>query len=429
MELKVIRGNERKEHTKKPLQYWEKDSYIHALEKPNQRLILNEQIVNRVKQLSDVNILDISLPNNEKGEHGTIVAEYKQVKYEFNYYYFAHETSNILSYQRQFFTQEEMEEIGKTSMALTSFMRFEKDARDSYILQLKLLHAIMPDALAYEDESAEKYMNKRWVELVVNSKYPCEFDSLYSVQAIIANDDDIWLHTHGLARCNIAELEILNAKTDTYNSYYSIISTLANRVLEDTYDKEKDYCYIGQCDEDLPIVVRKVIWTRGILKYEQDILGTEKDRETGHNSETELIFLLGDDEKLYKLSEIDEALKDNPILFISNSETQRMSDVAIERFSYVRNIMALNDENYAVIVKMGIKTDNGDSYDNKEHIWFELENIAGDTLDLTLTQEPYDIKDLHQGDRGKYLLADLTNWVIYTPNGTVTPESVYLLDL
>ncbi|WP_158527917.1 DUF4026 domain-containing protein [Criibacterium bergeronii] len=51
-------------------------------------------------------------------------------------------------------------------------MRFEKDARDSYILQLKLLNAIMPDALAYEDESAEKYMNKRWVELVVNSKYP-----------------------------------------------------------------------------------------------------------------------------------------------------------------------------------------------------------------------------------------------------------------
>lgn len=142
-------------------------------------------------------------------------------------------------------------------------MRFGKDARDSYILQLKLLHAIMPDALAYEDESAEKYMNKRWVELVVNSKYPCEFDSLYSVQAVIANDDDIWLHTHGLARCNIAELE----------------------------------------------------------------------------------------------------------------------------------------------------------------------NIAGDTLDLTLTQEPYDIKDLHQGYRGKYLLADLTNWVIYTPNGTFTPESVYLLDL
>ena len=43
---------------------------------------------------------------------------------------------------------------------------------------------------------------------------------------------EVWLHTHGLNRCGLYELEILKSDKENYNNHYYLISTLASHLLD-----------------------------------------------------------------------------------------------------------------------------------------------------------------------------------------------------
>jgi len=80
---------------------------------------------------------------------------------------------------------------------------------------------------------------------------------------------------------------------------------------------------------------------------------------------------------------------------------------------------------------MGLLVDN--EYQNKEnnkkeHIWFEILEINGEKMKGILTQEPYYMKGLTVNAEMKLNLKDLTDWILYTPDGQITPDSVYLLE-
>ena len=45
-----------------------------------------------------------------------------------------------------------------------------------------------------------------------------------------------------------------------------------------------------------------------------------------------------------------------------------------------------------------------------------------------LTQEPYYFPDIHTGFESWYTVDDLTDWIIYKEDMTITPDNVYLLD-
>lgn len=414
-----------------PLEYWEENSYIHALSRDDKSFTLDADAINRIRNLTDVKLIGHMLPVYEEGKPGVLFVEYMGYEYEVYYYYDDLEISdiNMLLYQKHLFSDEEIDKIQKVKKALTSYMKFNDDVRASYILQLKLLVALMPDALAFEDESAEKLMNRKWVELAIHSKLPCAFSDLYSIQGVEGENGDIWLHTHGLARCNIAELEILQSCREFWDQHCNTISTLANLILEGEYDEEENCTIIGQFMDGNPIIVRKISWTQGVLKYNIKTFGTEKERKSSHNSKREIIVALMND-KVYTMDKIDKRLGDNPIFYFSNSETERMKDLALERFSYVRKVMKEQERESCILVKMGLKTDYSNQENKKEYIWFELLGLDGETMHLKLTQEPYYISNLHEGDEGEYLLEDLTDWLIFnTPRGTVSPGTAYLLDI
>ena len=90
------------------------------------------------------------------------------------------------------------------------------------------------------------------------------------------------------------------------------------------------------------------------------------------------------------------------------------------------------NEDITIIIKLGLETiDEEGNLDstNLEHIWFEAISMEGDSFKAVLTQEPYRIPDLHEGDEGTYSINYVSDWVIYTEESVITPETVYLLDL
>lgn len=407
----------------KPLGYWEKKSYMLVVpEKVTSDL--RDEIFNRVANIEGVEIKEKS---DVKGnEPGKIILDYDKEEYEVNFYIapFSAEHYIIESSQKNF-SQEEKEKLKEARWALTIAMKFNKDSKKSYHLQLKLATSMVPNAIGIMDESAEKMLSGRWAKMTANSNVTPGADDLYSVQAVQDKNGEVWLHTHGLCRCGITELEILQSNNESYNYHYNIITTFASYLI----DKKEEFrgsAYIGMLSNKQPIVVTCESWTKGLKEYKNLELGNVKDRKKGHNSKTSIIFIYKNEEdeknkKLTKVSEFNELWGDNPIFFISNEETARMKALAMERFDIVKE--EANKTENKICIKIGLPVGGDNEF---EHIWFELIEFEEDRFKAKLLQKPYNVK-MREGTEDWYTVDDVTDWVIYTSDFAINPSNVFLL--
>lgn len=102
-----------------------------------------------------------------------------------------------------------------------------------------------------------------------------------------------------------------------------------------------------------------------------------------------------------------------------------MKALATERFHFVKEQADHKDNK--IIIKIGLPVDGEDCDMEHEHIWFELVVFDGDRFKARLLQEPYNVEGIHTGDEGWYTVEDVTDWIIYTPDFTVSPDKAYLL--
>ena len=338
---------------------------------------------------------------------------------------------------QHFFPDIDTEAIQKVEYGLAVEMEFGGNALFSYHLQLKLIHAMIPDALAVIDDSSEKILSGRWVALAAKSKVPPAPRYLYTAQAVSGGEENpcVWLHTHGLNRCGCPELEVLDSNKENYQEHYNVLETLANRMIEDEEIPEFGSPYfLAYVAEGMPLVVTLIDWEDAVDLYEPEMLGGRKDRQEGHNQDTCVIFVYPSKESadkgmFYPLDIYDKFLKENPVFMISLEETARMRTQAVERISYLFEA-ARNKENH-LLVKLGLKVDDEyETEDNeKEHIWFEILEVSGERFQAKLTQEPYYIKDMHEGYTAEFGPEDVTDWLIYTPERRISPDDVYLFSI
>ncbi len=406
---------------------WEKKSYMQIIPNNDNEDFISG-IFDRVSAIDGIDIIDkkpISVQSS-----GSIIFNYDGEEYEVGFYPINFSVPEYYLEHSTLFTDEEKKEIMNKQVALTLFMDFKENSRKSYHLQLKLAVAMVPDFIGIMDESAERMLHRKWVKMTALSKIEPSSRDLYTIQLISGENGEVWLHTHGLCRCGITELEILQSNQENYQNHYNIINTYAMYLI----DKDKDFdprssgAYIGVLANGQQVVVTCRSWTEGLKMYKGLKLGGLTDRNNGHNSKTSIIFIYkneNDENKgvLSKVSIYDEVWGDNPIFFITNEETDRMKALAMERFDYVKKLFA--DEKNQVLIKIGLLVDSKDDF---EHIWFELIEFKKNKFKCKLTQEPYNVKDMHTGDEVWFKVENVTDWIIYTPSLTITPENVYLLD-
>lgn len=415
-----------------PLGYWEEKSYMISLPKDESQDML-EGIFERISAIQGLTIKAKNLPVESEERPGSIIFEYEGEEYEAGFFPGEFKWSELLGMRNYYFSQEEITKIKSVSKGLTIFMEFHKDCKKSFHLQLKLVVAMMPDLLAIVDESAEKIINAKWAVMAADSAVIPGPEDIYTVQAVSDKKGEVWLHTHGLLRCGITELEILQSDTKNYDNHYHLLSTFASCLMDNSepFIPKESSRYIGLLINRHPIVVTCVSWTEALNEYKKLSLGGINDRKDGHNTKTSPIFVYKSQEDeenkvLSKVSEYNSLLGDNPMFFISNEETERMKTLARERFHFV-NEHGLKPDN-KTLIKIGLlRDDNEDDSLELEHIWFELLAFEGDAFRAKLTQEPYAVEAMHEGDEGVYTVENVTDWIIYTPKYSVTPGTAYLL--
>lgn len=334
---------------------------------------------------------------------------------------------------QHFFRDIDIEAIQMQKKGLVVEMPFdEKHILDSYHMQLKLIHELLPDCLAVLDGSSEKVLSGKWVALAAESTVPPSPRYIFTVQAV-SNDEEVWLHSHGMNRCGLPELEILNSTKETYNDHYNIIETMAKRLLEKgEAPEEKEPVYLAMLANQIPLMATVVNWKEAVKKYPSGILGGARDRKESHNENTDVIFCYPSPEAIKKkkyceVSVFDKYLNENPMYMLTDQETDRMRKLAAERLDFM--LKMFGREKILILLKVGIEVDeefkeDGNSF---EHIWFELKEKNEDTFTAELTQEPYYVKDLHEKAVMTFPYSQITDWIIFTPEGKVTPDDVYLL--
>lgn len=416
----------KKKLTAAPLAYWEEASYMMAIPQNFNDNILKEGLDRLTKSK------EFKVKNTDFDIKGTLMVKinYQKEDYEIGFYSGGVNVPDYYLYKSFLFTEEEKDKLLSATKAITIFMKFNNNPKKAFHLQLKVATTLIPDLIGLLDESAERMLPAKWVKMASASKVLPSARDMFTVQAVQGKKDSVWLHTHGLCRSGITELEILESDRAHYEQHYNLISTYAMYLLDkkEPFTPEYNGAYIGRLINGYPVVVTCVPWEEGIYEYKHLRLGNESDRKDGHNTKTSIIFLYTSEEDennhiLKKVSLYDKLWGDNPLFFFSDEETNRMRDLAHERFDYVIKC-AKNKEN-VILLKIGLPLEEKGKY---EHIWFELLEIKGNKFKAKLTQEPYGIPDIHTGYIGTYTLDDLTDWIIYTPDMTISPSNAYLLE-
>ncbi len=416
----------KKELVEAPLGYWEEKSYMLAIPK-DEKYEFSTSAFDRVSAIEG-----LEFGETNAGVDGIISLKltYEGEEYEVGLFMGGVSVPEYYLNKNYLFKEDERMTILKANKALTIFMEYKGNAKKCYHLHLKLAVAMVPEMLAVLDESAEKVIPAKWVEMAAASHVAPSSKDLFTVQAIAGKDGKVWLHTHGLCRCNVTELEILESDQENYQNHYNLLCTYAMFLLdrEEPFNPRVDGAYIGRLINGYPVVATCRSWTQGIFEYKHLKMGGLDDRKEGHNSKTSIVFLYTseEDEKngvLNKVSIYDELWGDNPLFFYSDEETFRMKDLAMERFGYVEKCS--KDENNHILIKVGLPLKEEGRF---EHIWFELLEVKGGKFKGRLTQEPYDVPDMHTGDEAWYTVDDVTDWIIYTPVMAVSPSNAYLLE-
>lgn len=333
------------------------------------------------------------------------------------------------------FSDEEYRMIEETKEGVSICMDFDEDNARCFRDQLRIIDAMCPNVLAVLDGPSEKMLLGRWVALAARTETLPSPRYLFTVQAISDDSGEVWLHTHGLKRCGLYELEILCSDKDRFNEHYRIIETFAYRMLEsDEGIKPGEAVFIAKADDEY-LVCTAVDWKEALTYYPQATLGTAEDRDDEvHDEDTYVIMMYRnpDEEKARKytpVQEFDEHLQNNPMFMISVDETDRMRRLARERIPFM--IKAAQNKDNGVLLKIGLVVDEeywNEGKPQREHIWFELKEVKENGVVAELTQAPYYVSGMKEGDVGTYLFEDITDWIVFTQKCRVTPDDVYLLD-
>lgn len=338
---------------------------------------------------------------------------------------------------------------------LVTSMYFGKDKISSFHLQLKILHTIIPNASLVVDFMSYRLLSPYWLKMTAESFIPPSPDYLYTLHCVFdenkGEDCKYWFHTHGLQRCGSVELEMLNISSKGYEQMHVLLNMTVKKFLTHPA-KEQERFTIGY--DGMGINLCWLRWEEALKDLPKEILGGTPDRngeDNVHSDPAGVLFAV-EDGNMISPEIYAPTLAINPIYYITTQETNRMSALAKERFDLFeeefydkRNISKrqsllkkvfkkkkVQENDWAFLVKLGLVVDSSninDIDDEKEHLWFEVLSINDNQVEGKLLNQPYWIAKLNEGDVKKYPLELLTDWIIYAPDMTYTPDTIYQLSV
>ena len=297
-------------------------------------------------------------------------------------------------------------------------------------LMLRYLRAIMADdGVVAIDDTSQNVWTRESLDDELSHDADVDVEALYCVHLLSeGNDKSFWMHTHGLANVGFFDFDILQPSPDVVFGCGDLCRAMSFHILEGS---------LAASSARFPLVhpkgdIRMVEMER-FLRNTDPALASEitasapashfRDRSVVCEPEPSAIARLFGRKKLAPSRMLSRDLPDNPMFGFSTPASDLMAERARGTYSVLRSLhQEFAEFEFPVVVKIGFRTDGGTEND-KEHMWFEVHELRDDSIDCTCVNSPYHVSSLHEGDRGVHPVEMLSDWVIVTPAGHITPRS------
>ena len=256
-----------------------------------------------------------------------------------------------------------------------------------------------------------------------------DVEGLYCIHSVI--DDETadgpdqtvdWLHTHGLAALGGFDLDIVAPNRAFVDSCGDMMRALATMVLDREIGPSEGSFVFGH-----PGGVARLVPSDDFQRQaDPRFVGM---REANDHDDRRSVLCEPSGRKLLGFGRGDRpeplhfARRPPPeqfVVYVPNATTALMAERARATVGVLRALMAEFEEFEVVaIVKLGYPTPG----DSREHLWFTAHAVGDDSVDATLENQPFEV-DMKPGERAERPLDLLTDWMLMTPTGSVTPRSM-----
>ncbi len=229
-----------------------------------------------------------------------------------------------------------------------------------------------------------------------------------------------WLHSHGLAELGRFDLDILGPHPEFVAACADPIRAIATMILEGEVGADQPRFTFGHPGGDARLVP-----AADFMRQAEPAMTELRDAEH-HDARRSVLcepagrkmlgFGRGDTPEPLHLTR--RPPPEQFVIYFPTSTTTLMAERALATIDVLRSMTQEFAEFEPVaLVKLGYPTE-----DSKEHLWFTAHSIGHDTIDATLENRPFAV-DLQPGERAERPLELISDWVLMTPAGPVTPRS------
>lgn len=368
------------------------------------------------KEFSDVRVTDGLYMDQENMRFHHYELKYKEKDYRVTVriYNIVPEELESLIPKFQYLNRADKAFYERINKGIEVLIYFDGDVDRCYELQFKALDTIYPEYRMVIDINSTCIFNKHWVKGFVNDRVKLDNEYRYNIHAVDMGDGVVRLHSHGLLRYGLREIQVCGDK-EYIERYYTIMRVVIERLLK--YDI---YTY-NQCGEMIQFIEPLTL------------VEVEEMNELCNNNEDYHLEIKKyiDDETYDDLEEIEGFEQIPPLRMITLGDTLEMRGKALKTLFAFEKYYKKYDGIIKFAIPYDLDFDNLD-FGRAEYMWFEDIKIKenGD-FEGRLINEPIRIekdKRLHAGKRLTLPKKALVDWNLKLDGETIESNDWIILE-
>ncbi len=299
---------------------------------------------------------------------------------------------------------------------------------------LRFMHAIMgQDGLGAIDLLARSIWSPQALAEEVAHNADLDVDHIIHWHAVHAESDNEkddnsntpvnWLHSHGLAEIGFFDIDILRPSEDVTGRAKDVLRSLIFAIIEGNLKPNTDKFSLAH---NKPI--RLVPAADFQSNAEKSFTGL-RDHDEYHSAKRSVAcepqrgFAFFRSRKIIPSKFLSQPFEDEGLIQFSHAASLMMAERARATYhayrTYTREFLPYG---FQPLIKIGYPIDNGGP-DDLEHMWFSVNDLYDNEIDATLECNPFNIQNMKLGDRGRHPVNQLTDWLILSPAGMITPRN------
>lgn len=308
----------------------------------------------------------------------------------------------------------------QSSWTLTIAGRINPDAPLHDLARLlRVLRVAAPDACAIIDPDTQAMHGPQWLDHVVGTQLPPRLDAFYQVHRI-HEDGLIWLHTHGLERLGVPELEMLGVSTQNLEQATRLFRAGVAHLVHQGVPAHGEPVQLGR-----GMVVSFIPWNIA-HPYLRHHPGGPADRDDAHECHNLVLVTRGSIEQQRWVSAVQcvQNLKGRLQLYLSAYETHRQEAASRVRWPWLTVLHGVYRDvpQWDFLAKFSF-----DHPEGREHLWFEIDDMHAHGATGTLLQHTGFRADLSPDTIHELALDQLSAFRVRSPFGTASADDLPLL--